>query len=75
MDRLFVHFNSEQQYQNAVKHFDERSEFFASDYDDALMEITFEEEASVDALEMAIMDELEEYGITNYWFSSKQDFC
>ena len=75
MDRLFIHFNSKQQYENAVKHFDERSDFFASDYNDEVMEITFKEETSVDALEMAITDELEEYGISCYWFSSKQDFC
>ena len=75
MDRLFIHFNSRQQYYNAVKHFDERSDFFASNYNDELMQITFEEEVSVDNLEFAIQDELEEYGITNYWFSAREDFC
>ena len=75
MDRLFIHFNSRQQYQNAVKHFDERSDFFASDYNDEVMQITFEEEVSVDNLEFAIQEELEEYGITNYWFSAREDFC
>jgi hypothetical protein len=39
------------------------------------MQITFEEEVSVDNLEFAIQDELEEYGITNYWFSAREDFC
>ena len=75
MDKLFLHFNSREQYNNAVQHFDECSDFFASDYNDEVMQVTFEEESSVDGLEFAIQDELEEYGFTGYWFSAKQDFC
>ncbi len=75
MDRLFLHFNSRVEYYRAVKHFNERSDFFAEDYNDELMQITFEEQNSVDALEEAITDELEDWGFACYWFTSKEDFC
>jgi hypothetical protein len=67
---LNLFFNSRAEYERAKNFFENKSDFYANEMNDEFRCLTFNEESNLDALEMAITDELNENNFNGYWFEA-----
>jgi hypothetical protein len=70
---LIVKFKNTEEYYKAVEYFTNESTFFAKDFDSEFLSISFycDDQEDADTTEIAIQEELDNKGITNYYFESE----
>lgn len=71
MAKLLVFFRDTAEYERAKDHFYNVSDYYAEDANEEFRALIFDEDNDIDALEVALTEELDELDFTSYHFESE----